>query len=158
MSARRDSERARRHRRFPTRCVAARGDTGCFPPTGAPDLNVLIVDDNASAAELLQELIVLQDHTARCAFTAQEAIETFDSEHFDVALVDLTLPDRPGTDVARHLRQNAQDRPLMLVAISGYGVGDAAGAQAAPLFDHYLQKPIDFDALDRLLANPPAAA
>ncbi|PZQ70557.1 MAG: response regulator [Variovorax paradoxus] len=88
-------------------------------------MNVLIVDDNASAAELLQELIVLQDHTAR---------------------------------VARHLRQNAQDRPLMLVAISGYGVGDAAGAQAAPLFDHYLQKPIDFDALDRLLATPPAAA
>jgi len=120
-------------------------------------LNILIVDDNTTAAELLQELVELQDHTARCAFTAQQAIEAFERERFDAALVDLTLPDRPGTEVARHLRQTARDRPLMLIAVSGYGVDDAAGAQAAPLFDHYLQKPIDFDALDRLLVMPPAS-
>ena len=120
-------------------------------------LNVLIVDDNVSAAELLQELIVLQDHQARCAHTAQEAIDAFSQDSYDVALVDLTLPDRPGTEVAQHLRSNAGDRPLLLVAISGYGAGDATGAQAVPYFDHYLQKPIDFDALDRLLARPASA-
>ncbi|WP_082702360.1 response regulator [Pseudacidovorax intermedius] len=120
-------------------------------------MNVLIVDDNASAAELLQELIVLQDHQARCALTAQEAIDAFAQEHFDIALVDLTLPDRPGAEVAQHFRSQAAGRPLLLVAISGYGAGDATGAQAMPFFDHYLQKPIDFDALDRLLA-PPATA
>ncbi len=122
-------------------------------------MNVLIVDDNEPAADLLQELLSLQDHTARCTYTAQQAFDASAAEAFDAALVDLTLPDLPGTEVARRLRAEAGDRPLLLVAISGFAATDATGA--AGLFDHYLQKPIDFDALDRILATAvarPAAA
>jgi DNA-binding response OmpR family regulator len=122
-------------------------------------VNVLIVDDNEPAADLLQELLLLQDHTARCAYTARQALDAFAAETFDAALVDLTLPDLPGTEVARRLRAEAGGRPLLLVAISGFAATDASGA--AGLFDHYLQKPIDFEALDRILAAAvarPAAA
>jgi len=117
-------------------------------------MNVLIVDDNESAADLLQELVTLQDHTARCAYTAQQAIDAAASEQFDAALIDLTLPDRPGTDVARHLRATG-GTAMLLIAISGYGAGEA-GSDAPGLFDHHLQKPIDLDALESLL-TPPAA-
>ncbi len=113
-------------------------------------MNVLIVDDNEPAADLLQELLALQDHTSRCAYTARQALDASAVETFDAALVDLTLPDLPGTEVARRLRAEAGDRPLLLVAISGFAAADATGA--AGLFDHYLQKPIDFEVLDRLLA------
>lgn len=115
-------------------------------------MNVLIVDDNEAAAELLQELLSLQDHTVRCTYTAQAAIDASRAEPFDAALIDLTLPDRPGTDVARHLRGIPGGKSPLLVAISGLSAGDAGGA-AAGLFDHYLQKPIDFDTLDRILAQ-----
>ena len=115
---------------------------------------MLIVDDNEAAADLLKELLSLQDHTARCCYTAQQALDASAREHYDVALVDLMLPDMPGTEVARRLRSAADGRPPLLVAISGYSTQDAAGAEARTLFDHYLQKPIDFDALDRILAAP----
>lgn len=114
-------------------------------------MNVLIVDDNEAAAELLQELLTLQDHTVCCTFTARAALDAAAREGFDAALVDLTLPDLPGTEVARQLRADAAGKPLCLVAISGFGIDDSPGAAA--LFDHYLQKPIDFDALDRILAT-----
>ncbi len=117
-------------------------------------MNVLIVDDNEAAADLLQELLELHDHTARCTYTAQQAVDLAATENFDAALVDLTLPDFPGTEVARRLRAGAAGQPLLLVAISGYSAEDAQGA--AGLFDHYLQKPLDFDVLDRLLAAPDA--
>ena len=123
-------------------------------------MNVLIVDDNQAAAELLQELIALQDHQAVCAFSAQQALQVAQGgTDFALAFIDLTLPDLPGADVARQLRARAQacGRPLVLVAVSGYGPNDPAGRQAAPHFDHYLQKPIDFEALDRLLAATAAA-
>lgn len=113
-------------------------------------MNVLIVDDNEPAAELLQELLTLQDHTVRCVFTGRQALDAAAGEVFDCALLDLTLPDIPGAEIARKLRADAAGRPLLLVAISGFGINDTAGAAA--LFDHYLQKPIDFDALDRILA------
>lgn len=111
-------------------------------------MNVLIVDDNQAAADLLQELLSLQDHTARCCYTAREALEASKVESFDVALVDITLPDLPGTEVARQLRATGQ--PPLLVAVTGLSAQDTGGANAG-LFDHHLQKPIDFDALDRIL-------
>lgn len=123
-------------------------------------MNVLIVDDNQAAAELLQELIALQDHQAVCAFSAQQALQVAQSgTDFALAFIDLTLPDQPGAEVARQLRARAQERGqrLVLVAVSGYGPNDPAGKQAAPHVDHFLQKPIDFDALDRLLAATAAA-
>lgn len=114
-------------------------------------MNVLIVDDNEAAADLLQELLSLQDHTVRCTYTAQQALDACAGEMFDAALIDLTLPDRPGIEVARHLRASAvPGKSPLLVAISGLSAGDTPGA--AGVFDHYLQKPIDFDALDRILA------
>jgi CheY-like chemotaxis protein len=117
-------------------------------------VNVLIVDDNEAAADLLQELLSLQDHTARCTYTAQQALDAAASEAFDAALVDLTLPDLPGAEVARRLRAKASGESLLLVAISGFAANESNGANAVGLFDHHLQKPIDFDALDRILASP----
>ncbi|VWX58234.1 DNA-binding response regulator [Burkholderiales bacterium 8X] len=120
-------------------------------------MNVLIVDDNEAAADLLQELLVLQDHTARCTYTARQALDLAATEDFDAALVDLTLPDLPGAEVARQLRAKAAGEPFLLVAISGFAASESSGANAAGLFDHHLQKPIDFDVLDRILASPPGA-
>jgi hypothetical protein len=50
------------------------------------------------------------------------------------------------------LRAGARGEPPLLVAISGYAADEAG--DAAGLFDHHLQKPIDFDVLDRILARP----
>lgn len=115
-------------------------------------MNVLIVDDNQAAADLLQELLQLQDHSARCTYSGQEALMAFATEAFDLALIDLTLPDLPGTEVARQLRASASGPLLTMVAISGFSANDAPGVKEPGLFDHFLQKPIDFDALDRILA------
>lgn len=118
-------------------------------------MNVLIVDDNEAAADLLQELLTLQDHTARCTYTARQALDAAAAEHFDAALIDLTLPDMPGTEVARQLRDSTREgTPKLLVAISGFSAQDAGGKSDAGLFDHHLQKPIDIDRLDAILAQP----
>jgi len=118
-------------------------------------VNVLIVDDNEAAADLLQELLTLQDHTARCTYTAQQALDAAAAERFDAALIDLTLPDLPGAEVARRLRAAAgEGSPPLLVAISGFSVEDAAGAAARDLFDHHLQKPIDIGDLAAILSAP----
>ncbi|HSW20358.1 MAG TPA: response regulator [Ramlibacter sp.] len=114
-------------------------------------MNVLIVDDNEAAADLLRELLALQDHAAHCTYTARQAMEAFAAQAFDAALVDMILPDLPGIQLARRLRDMAAERPLMLVAISGMRSEDVDDADGSGLFDHFLQKPIDFDALERIL-------
>src|SRR4030095_15736293 len=56
---------------YSARCIRGR-ILYCFV-SGSTDVNVLIVDDNEAAADLLQELLVLQDHTARCTYTGPQA-------------------------------------------------------------------------------------
>jgi DNA-binding response OmpR family regulator len=119
-------------------------------------VNVLIVDDNKAAADLLRELLTLQDHAAHCTYTAQQAIDAAAEKTFDAALVDLVLPDLPGAELARRMRESAGNKPLLLIAISGFGADEPGGTTTPGLFDHHLQKPIDFEDLDRILA-PPAA-
>lgn len=119
-------------------------------------MNVLIVDDNKAAADLLRELLALQDHEVHCSYSAQEAMDAAAGAPFDAALVDLVLPDFSGAELARRMRAAAGSRSLLLIAVSGLGIEDAGDAAAPGLFDHHLQKPIDFEALDRILM-PPAA-
>ena len=120
-------------------------------------MNVLIVDDNKAAADLLRELLTLQDHEAHCSYCAQDALDAAATTDFDAALVDLVLPDFSGAELARRMRAaKGADKHLLLVAVSGYGKEDSGDAAAPGLFDHHLQKPIDFEVLDRILA--PSAA
>ena len=119
-------------------------------------MNVLIVDDNKAAADLLRELLALEDHTAQCCYSAQAAMDAAAHATFDAALIDLVLPDFSGAELARRLRAAAGERALLLIAVSGLGIEEAGDAAAPGLFDHHLQKPIDFEALDRILASAPA--
>lgn len=112
-------------------------------------LNILIVDDNREAAELFQELLEMQDYAVRCAFTGQQALEAARAEPANVYLVDLTLPDMHGTDLARQLVEITQPRP-MVIAVTGLA---SDGSDEMAVFDHFLQKPVDFEKLERILAG-----
>lgn len=115
------------------------------------NLNILIVDDNREAAELFQELLEMQDYTVRCAFNGQQALELARAEPAGVYLVDLTLPDVHGTDLARQLRElTGSDAQPMVIAVTGLA---SDGSDEMAVFDHFLQKPVDFEKLERILAG-----
>lgn len=114
-------------------------------------LNILIVDDNREAAELFQELLEMQGHTVRVAFDGAQAIAQAAQAKPTVYLVDLTLPNIHGVELARRLRESARpDRPLM-VAVSGHAQSSTGSEGEAEVFDHYLQKPVNFEKLERIL-------
>ncbi len=124
-------------------------------------MNILIVEDNEAAAALLRELLQLQAYTVRCVHAGREALEAAAAEAFQVVLIDLMLPDGNGRDLARSLRGGASGRdgqPPLLVAMSGLNLASPPNALEAGLFDHVLQKPIDVDQLDQILASACAAS
>ena len=120
------------------------------------ELNILIVDDNREAAELFQELLELQDYSVRCAYNGQQALALAGEAKADVYLVDLTLPDIHGTELARQLRALSDGGPRPLV-IAVTGLSSDGGEEMA-VFDHFLQKPVDFEKLERILAAAAKAA
>jgi PAS domain S-box-containing protein len=119
---------------------------------------VLVVDDNVDTAITLAELLDLWGHEVRVAHDGRQALEEVMHFEPDVVLLDIGLPQMDGYEVARRLGEQAGRQGLLLVAVTGYGQEeDRRKAQAAG-FDDHMVKPVDPDALHRLLAAVPQRA
>jgi CheY-like chemotaxis protein len=114
---------------------------------------VLIVDDNADAANTLAALLNLQEHETKAVFSGDEALQCIESFRPHVALIDIGLPNMNGHELAERLQSSQNRQALRLIALTGYGqIEDRARAQAAG-FDDYLVKPVELPALERALAG-----
>jgi len=102
----------------------------------------LVVDDNADLAESLCELLLEAgpQGTAKVAANARVALESVEREHFDVAFVDLHLPDAQGIDLAVRLR--ALDPLLQVVIVTGDGTVETAAMAVRTAAFAYVVKPI----------------
>jgi signal transduction histidine kinase len=120
----------------------------------APRQRILIVDDNADAADSLALLLQLDGHETKAVYTSGDALQRAQSFHPDVMLLDIGLPEMNGYEVAVALRRMAGLEHLRLIALTGYGQsGDQARARAAG-FDDHLMKPVEWPELQRALVAP----
>jgi PAS domain S-box-containing protein len=126
--------------------------TGAERERGA-SVDILLVEDNADAAESLAMLLELHGHRVRTVGDAHAALAAASEEPPEVALVDIGLPGMDGYELARRLRARECARVPLLVALTGYGQGRDKERAAAAGFDAHLVKPVDFDALCRLLST-----
>lgn len=121
-------------------------------PEGRPS-RVLVVDDNADAADALAELLALWGHEVRAAYGGEEALAAAVSFDPDVALVDVGMPGTDGYETARRWRERAdgQERRARLVALTGYAQPHDVARALDAGFDEHLAKPARPEALRRVL-------
>ncbi|HET9929098.1 MAG TPA: ATP-binding protein, partial [Polyangiaceae bacterium] len=93
---------------------------GSSTANAAEGLRILIVDDNADAAEMLADSLRALGHRTQTAFDGLRALEIAPEFRPEVALVDLGLPVMDGFEVARALVSSVGEQ-ITLVAVTGYG-------------------------------------
>jgi PAS domain S-box-containing protein len=108
---------------------------------------VLIVDDNADAAESLAELLTLAGCTVRTAENAAEAFQTVRSWKPAVIVLDIGLPDLDGFEVTLELRARPDMQDVLIVGLSGYGSAEYVNKARSVGIDIYLTKPAPMEAL-----------
>lgn len=136
--------------------VAAAVDARPGPPAAMPAADnsgrrVLVVDDNVDAAESLAMLLRLQGHVADTAHDGEAALRAVASADPEVVFLDLGMPGMDGYEVATRLRMQRDASRLTLVALTGWGQADDRRRTRAAGFDHHLTKPVNLDALERIL-------
>jgi two-component system, NtrC family, nitrogen regulation response regulator NtrX len=105
---------------------------------------ILIVDDEENIGRSLRLVLEREGYSVSTCASLAEA-RAF-SNRVDAYLLDVRLPDGSGVDLLRHLRQNGNLAPAVM--ISGHGtIADAVEATRAGAFD-FLEKPL---ARDRVL-------
>ena len=122
-------------------------------PSGGTARRVLVVDDNADAADLLASLMVMRGHDVRTAFNGADALEIVREFHPDVAFLDIGLPGMSGYELAARLRREPALRGLLLVAVTGWGQEEDRRRSKEAGFDHHLTKPVDPTIVLALLAR-----
>jgi two-component system sensor histidine kinase HydH len=109
---------------------------------------ILVVDDNADLADNLSEVLSSAGYAVRCAATCASALGLARAEGFDVALVDLRLPDGDGNTLAPRLKELAPDGQVVL--LTGFATLESAVRAVRAGACAYLVKPCAME--DLLLA------
>ena len=119
---------------------------------------ILIVDDNLDSALSLSMLLQLVGHETHNAHDGLEAVEIAARVKPDVILLDIGLPKLNGYEVCRRVRALPGGKEVMIIGLSGWGRDEDREMSRDAGFDVHLVKPVDFDALTKLLAQPKIAA
>ncbi len=134
--------------------VANGHTTGDAPAAGAQ--RIVVVDDNADAADSMARLLRMDGHETHVAYTGTAALELAARLSPSVLLVDIGLPDMDGFELARRLRGLDGLRTARLVAVTGHGQAQDVQQAHAAGFNAHLVKPVNLDKLHQILADTPS--
>jgi two-component system sensor histidine kinase/response regulator len=123
------------------------------PPVAARPLRVLVAEDNELNSFLLESLLTRRGHLAELAKSGREVLECLAARSFDVLLLDLHMPDLDGFQVIARIREREQTTGarLPVVASTARARSEDRTRCLAAGMDHFLGKPIDSEALWRIL-------
>jgi PAS domain S-box-containing protein len=118
------------------------------PDQPAHSLRVLVVEDNADAADTLGLLLRLHGHKVEIARTGPTALQMASASRPDVVLLDIGLPGMDGFQVAQRLREKPGFKDVVICAVTGYTPSEAdRQRQKETGFDHHYIKPLDLKIL-----------
>lgn len=127
----------------------------------SPERTVLIIEDEADAAELFAEMMRVSGFRVVKTSASSPALTLMTAEKPDIVLLDVMMPEVSGLDILRRMRDDPALAGIPVVIVSAKGTpadirhGLEAGAST------YLTKPVGFlelkEAVESALRNQPAA-
>ncbi|HEY5718514.1 MAG TPA: response regulator transcription factor [Motiliproteus sp.] len=102
-------------------------------------MRMLLVEDEPALGQQLQNQLKAQQFAADLAPNATEALYLCSEWSYDLAIIDLGLPDISGMELIRRLRQQEQRFPILILTARGDWQDKVEGLEAGA--DDYLTKP-----------------
>jgi len=120
----------------------------------SPRRRILVVDDNVDAAEALGELLRDFGHEVATAHDGTRALDQARLHRPDIVLLDISMPEMDGYEVAKRIRGELGLGDALLVALTGYGEDRHRRLAREAGFDQHVTKPVDASKLEELLKLP----
>ena len=121
------------------------------PASEGSAFRILVVDDNRDSADSACAIIRLLGYGADCVYDGTSALAAAARWHPDMVLLDLAMPGLDGYKTLDRLRALPEMERARVVAMTGYGSQEDRQRTAHAGFDGHLTKPVELDALTRLI-------
>ena len=134
------------------------------PSAALPSLQVLLVEDNEINAILARKLLERQQHQVTWARNGQEALDLLRQQRFDLAFMDMYMPEMGGLQATEQIRQHeaGSHAHLPIIAMTANALASDRDACLAAGMDGYVSKPINrqqlLEEMQRVLASHLQAA
>jgi DNA-binding response OmpR family regulator len=102
---------------------------------------ILIVDDDESLLESLTKILQVEGYDVETAKTGGEAVKKFKTQLYNLALLDIRLPDMDGTELLKII--NGHIPRIVRIMITGYPSTENAVKALNLEADAYVMKPVD---------------
>jgi DNA-binding NtrC family response regulator len=107
--------------------------------------NILVVDDDAEVRNTLSSILLKEGYLVETAENGKQALRASEKSRFDVALIDIKLPDMEGTKLLHRLEEK---QPHMVkIIITGFPTLENAMKTVNEGADGYILKPFDIEQL-----------
>ena len=123
--------------------------TPALKGSSAAEQKVLVIEDDEDAADLMQLLLTHQGHEVGIANSGRQALEALKHTHYDYALLDLTLPDYTGFELAAEIQKNTPSLKIVIVS----GREPEPEKMSALNISHSLLKPVSKNDLHTLFES-----
>jgi len=118
--------------------------------------NILVVDDEPVVCASYQRILADDGYIVRSAFSGKEALDRFENECFDLAILDLRIPAPGGLALLRHMKKASPGTEV--IVITGYPtLENAKESIRLGAFD-FVPKPFDPDTVRRKVNEALASA
>ena len=117
---------------------------------------ILLADDNRDALDSLATLLQCDGHEVHTAADGAEALAVAAEYRPNVVLLDIGMPKLDGYEVARRIRAEPWGQATVLIALTGWGQDEDRRRSREVGFNSHLVKPLDPDALSKLLSRLPS--
>ena len=114
---------------------------------------ILIVEDDLDVADMLEAYFQVQGYTVKVANWGEDAVKIAQSDHPDLVILDIRLPDIDGYEVARRMRNNrrTENIPIIFLTEKRSRSDRLQGLELGA--DDYITKPFDIQELRLRIRN-----
>jgi CheY-like chemotaxis protein len=112
-------------------------------------LRILYVEDHALVREITCELLAADDREVVAVSSAEEALNVFHENRFDIVVTDISLPAMSGLDFVRHIKSIAPSMPIIVA--TGYALPPDHFQLGASV--RSMAKPVDAKQLEALILD-----
>jgi len=103
--------------------------------------NILVIDDDKNTRLLMRAVLEAENYTVFTACDGEKALDIMDSEHIDLAIVDIMMPNMDGYEFTETLRQTDNNLPILMVSAKQLPTDKQKGFLVGT--DDYMTKPVD---------------